>query len=230
MTLLEELVNAVNNPSVLAAVLPHPLVSISVLVANRPIEFAELARSQITSWMNLPPQGAETPITSGPFAIFQFSRHDVDAIALAIGGLALQIWRRLGMSFRTELLNCAKAVLLGGHARPMPFVVLAGVVVSLSSAEDAEEGLSLAETAFLSLWTKSANEPEEAENLAEALRYLAALFGAKDSNMIEWASQTIQSRLDRLIALFERFLPRFARSPNAAIRRSRRVSQSDQAT
>lgn len=203
VTLLEELVNAVNNPSVLAAVLPHPLVSISVLVANRPIEFAELARSQITSWMNLPPQGAETPITSGPFAIFQFSRHDVDAIALAIGGLALQIWRRLGMSFRTELLNCAKAVLLGGHARPMPFVVLAGVVVSLSSAEDAE---------------------------AEALRYLAALFGAKDSNMIEWASQTIQSRLDRLIALFERFLPRFARSPNAAIRRGRRVSQSDQAT
>ena len=153
--LLDELVKAVNTPSVLEAVLPHLLVTIQVLVANGPIEFAELVQPQITLWTDLTPKGTASPLTGGPFSIFQFSGYEADDIALAVGKIALQIWRKMGTAARPELLNWAKAMLLGGYAQPLQLVVLAGVIVSLSSAQEgAEEGLSLAETAFLGLWTK----------------------------------------------------------------------------
>ena len=36
--------------------------------------------------------------------------------------------------------------------------------------------------------------------------------------MVDWTSSALQSRLERVIALFERFVPRFAESPNSILR------------
>jgi hypothetical protein len=207
----------VNNPSVLAVYLPHLLTIIRLLIANGPIGFAESVQPHLTSWTDSPLRGQPIPgQTGGPFSIFRFGAPGAETI---IGLIALEVCRKLRVVAHPELLSWSKAALLAGYPQPMQLVVFAGVMVSLSSPQEhSEEGLSLAETAMLSLWTKSANDLDAAQSLAMALRDLGGLFGANDSEFVDWASQGIQSGLERITALLERFAPRFASSPNYVLR------------
>jgi hypothetical protein len=52
-------------------------------------------------------------------------------------------------------------------------VAYAGVIVTLSSPpEGVDEALSLAETAMLSLWAKTADEPNSAQSLTATVLHL----------------------------------------------------------
>jgi hypothetical protein len=208
--LLEELVAGINSPSVHAIYLPWLLGTVQLLVANGPVEFANFVRPHVASWIRRPPSGSSIlDMHSGPFSTFPFGGAEPGYIAYCIGWITFQLHQKLGPAAHSELLAWAKAMLLAGYAQPLELVVYAGVVVSLSSpAKSANEGLSLAENALLSLWTKATDEPNAAESLAAALRYLASFFAAEGFEFADWNSQRARSGLERNIRLFERFLPR----------------------
>jgi hypothetical protein len=208
--LLEELVAGINSPSVHAIYLPWLLGTVQLLVANGPVEFANFVRPHVASWIHRPPSGSSIlDMHSGPFSTFPFGGAEPGYIAYCIGWITFQLHQKLGPAAHSELLAWAKAMLLAGYAQPLELVVYAGVVVSLSSpAKSANEGLSLAENALLSLWTKATDEPNAAESLAAALRYLASFFAAEGFEFADWNSQRARSGLERNIRLFERFLPR----------------------
>ena len=218
--LLEELVAAVNTPTVLAINLQQLLIAIQLLVADGPVEFAEFIRPHAASWTSHLPSGrAVHNANSGPFSILHFSGTDIGDVALYLGWLLFQIPRKLGPTAHSEVLAWAKAMLLAGDAKPLLMVVYAGVIVALgASQERRNEALSLAETALLSLWTKNADEPNAAHSLAKALVYLAGLFGSEESEFADWNSESIRSGLEQINDMLERFLPRFYRSPRSILR------------
>ena len=221
-SLLEELIAAVNMPTVLAANFPGLLIMIQLLISNGPVEFAQFVRPHVASWTRELPRGRPNLDTnSGPFSIMHFSGTDAGEIALCLGWLVFQLPRKLGPVAHSELLAWAKVMLLPGHTEPLKMVVYAGVIVALGSPiERRSEALSLTETALLSLWTKATDETNAAHSLAKALGYLAGLFCAEDAKFADWNSESVRAGLECINDLFERFLPRFSRSPRSVLRAS----------
>lgn len=110
-------------------------------------------------------------------------------------------------------------MLLSGQSRPLEMVVYAGCIVSLgTNCERTTEALSLTQTALLSLWTKTGDQPDVANSLATALRNVSSLFGSDTSELADWGNEAVQYGLQSLFGVFEQFLPRFARSPRVDIR------------
>lgn len=218
--LLEALVAAVNTPTVLAGYLPWLLGTVQLLIAEGPVEFAEFVQPHAASWTNQLPDGRKLHDSKrGPFSIVHITETDAGDVALALGWLMFQLPRKLGPAAHAELLDWAKAMLLPGNAEPLQMVVYAGVIVTLgASQERSDEAFSLAETALLSLWTKASDDANSVRSLASALDNLSSLFGAKVSEFADWDSDSARSGLERIIGLFERYLPSFARSPRGVLR------------
>ena len=77
-------------------------------------------------------------------------------------------------------------------------------IVALGSpSERSAEALSLVETALLSLWTRASNQPNAADGLASALRYMTGLFRADNSEFVDWRSESSRIGLQRFYGLLQ---------------------------
>ena len=218
--ILEELVSAVNDPRILREYLPWVFSTIQLMLANGPAEFAKYIRPHVVAWTHQLPLGRSMHGDStGPFSIVQFGGVGAGEIALILGWLAFQLPRKLGGVAHKDLLAWARQMLIAQDLQPMQMVVYAGTIVALGSpSERSAEALSLVETALLSLWTRASNQPNAADGLASALRYMTGLFRADDSEFVDWRSENGRIGLQRFIGLFQVFLPLFARSPRSVLR------------
>jgi len=142
-------------------------------------------------------------------------------VAHAIGLNAFELWRKLGADFYREWHTWAKEMLIVGNPHPLALVSWSGVIVSLnSSSKHPNEGILLAEMAMLSLWARSTDDRNQATSLAIALDEIASFFALSNPEFPNRNVKNARTWWERVFALFERLLPRFAISPDSSLRSS----------
>lgn len=216
--LLEELIAAVNSPDVLTECLSWLLGTIQLLVANGPVEFAEVVQPHIVHWTRHLPRGRRMMgRESGPLSIMQWNSGGEGEMALMLGWLAFQLPRKLGAESHSVVLTWARQMLLMGESRPLDMAIYGSAVVALQMpAATSAEPLALMETAILSLSGQANVDQSAMQSLANALRRMSSLI---DSELLKAPdSADSPSSADAFIAVLSRLIPRFAKSPRPSLR------------
>jgi hypothetical protein len=216
--LLEELIAAVNSPNVLTEHLGWLLQTIQLLVANGPVEFAEVVQPYVTEWIRQLPHGRKMMGgESGPLSVMQWNSEGEGEIALMLGWLAFQLPRKLGVQSHAVFLAWARQMLFLGEIRPLDMAIYGSAFVALkTTAATSAEPLALMETAILSLSVHADHKPDAMLSLADALRNVCSLI---DSELFEGAvSNSSPSSADTFVTVLSRFIPRFAISTHASLR------------
>ncbi len=216
--LLEELIVAVNSPDVVTECLTSLLSSIQLLVAHGPVEFAEVAQPHVSEWVRHVPRGRKMMGTeSGPLSIIQWNTGGEGDIALILGWLAFQLPRKLGSASNVVVLTWVRQVLLLGEIRPLDLAIYGSAVVALQTPPaTSAEPLALMETAILSLWGRAAHNIGAMQSLAKALNKMASLVASEQFG--DRSAADALDAADTFVTVLSRFVPRFAKSPRAALR------------
>lgn len=215
-SLLEELIAAVDSPNVLSDYIPWLLTTIQLLVANGPIEFAQLIEPHVAKWTQQLPRGRKLRGNEhGPLSIVQWSDENEEEIALMLGWLAFQLPRQCGEVSHAIVLMWARQMLILGKSGPLDMVIYASAVAALQSPlENAAQPLAIMETAILCLYSRMDHDPSAIQSLASSLRKLSSLI------KLELSQMPASSSIDAFLVILARLVPNLAKSPRAALRAS----------
>ncbi len=216
--LVDELIATVKSPNVLIEYLSWLLQTVQLMVANGPKEFAELVQPYVIEWARRLPHGRKAIDTeSGPLSIVQFNNGGNADIALSLGWLAFQLPKKLGSKSHAAVLTWAREMLLMGESKPLDMAIYGSAVVALQTPEaTSAEPLAIMETAILSLWVRADHDAGAMLSLANALNKIASLVDSE--HFKSSADKELPLSTGVFVAVFSRFIPRFAKSPQASLR------------
>ena len=215
--LLEELIAAVNSSTVFTQYVPWLLQVIQLLVANGPIEFANIVQPYVVDWTDRLPTGRKVAgADSGPLSVVQWHLAGEGDIALMLGWLVFQLLQKLGVQVHSIVLAWVRQMLLIDASEPLDMAAYQSAIIALQAPSESTESLALMETALISLRARMDRDQDAVVSLTNTLRRISDLI---DSDAFPSPSVAdLGHSSDAFIDVLSRFIPVFARSSSASLR------------
>lgn len=216
------LVEAVENPNVLAHYLPSLLYCLQSLIHTGPKEFAEAVFPRFCAWSNKPPVGRNpSNIPQGPFSTVQIHDAMQEEIPTALGWLAFNLRQKLGGVVDSELANWLQRSVLSPEPGAIPIMIYAALPAATTLGDkERSDLLATCQTLLLHLWGRLHSERRVGDWLGQTLYYIASLLRKEETGLVQWNTDGGRATLEILLSKFTPLISAFSRSANPQVRAS----------
>jgi hypothetical protein len=224
LSVLDQLVATVENPSVLSMQVPQLLSCIQQMVRFGPASFATHLLPRFESWTEQLPTGQNpTWGPKGPFssAQFNFGRESRGKTTMMLGWIGFQLLYRIGEPAAQPIAKWIHNSVLNPERMAIPIMVYVGIPAAIHLPKGPRTDLLAAcQTLLAHVLLRHKLESEYGVALANAFFYLGQLMRKEEHPLVDWNSEDARESLDLLLPKLSLALIEGSKSANPDVRAS----------